>query len=50
MASFYTAMRSVGAGQLEGRLDAFKRRWPDATQHERLLAHRLAEVMIANLV
>lgn len=46
MASFYTEKWVVDPHQVDGWLDAFKRRWPDATQIERILAHRLAQAIM----
>ena len=48
MARFYAETYWKGTRGLDGWLDAFKDRWPDATQQERLLAHRLAEALVAN--
>lgn len=48
MASFYAEFWIMNASQLNARLDAFKKRWPDSTQRERILAHRLGDAMITN--
>ena len=48
MASFYAESWIMNASQLNARLDAFKKRWPDSTQRERILAHRLGDAMITN--
>ena len=48
MAAFYVSRPSMWARQPEAWLDASKKRWPDATQRERILAHRLAKAMISN--
>jgi hypothetical protein len=48
MALFYASHYRAGPERLYLLLDQVNRRWPDATQRERILAHRIAEMMIVS--
>lgn len=48
MATFYASNSCLWVQRPEAWLDASKKRWPNATQRDRVLAHRLAETMISN--